>query len=411
MKYHYLFCDDSLENLVQFIPVLFAVDGMIPTNWSPSNFPNYRGRIRPIPPRMLNIKKRVRFGQCVDAFVEDAWWEGVVFDMHDDDDDSDGRLIFFPDLGDESRVLLKNLRVSQDWDAASDEWRIRGDWIFLEVIEELKLELPVFVPVKRIWNELRMTKCFVNEMKEWTCPVKENWKETVKEVMVGKFKVLMNDFFQGLSFPENLDFRKKHFLDSMINLDENSMKKDSVVLHNKKKVVKKDEALWTNRVKRSSKRARKEVSPKYRTPRTVLTWLIDNNVVLPRAKVQYCCKRDSSIMKGGRVTRTGIKCNCCKCVFSLVKFQKHAGSNGSGLPSANIFLEDGRSLLDCQLQIKNLRLKKKLQNIANDSDYICSVCQYGGELVLCDQCPSVFHTSCVGLKVIFLVFYFWLIVL
>ncbi|KAK1426849.1 hypothetical protein QVD17_15529 [Tagetes erecta] len=419
VKYHYLVCDDNSENLVQFIPVLFAVDGIIPTNWLPSNFPNYRGRIRPIPPRVLRDEKSLRFGQCVDAFVEDAWWEGVIFDKYSDDV-LDERLIFFPDLGDESRVMLKNLRVTQDWDAASDEWRVRGDWIFLEVIEEFKVELPVCVSVQQIWYELRMTKCFVNEMKEWTCPVKENWKETVKEVMVGKFKVLMTDFFQGLSFSENLDFRKKHFLESMINLDSNpdtilavnsgyeiddgdgehSMKKNSV-LHNKRKVVKKDEALRSNRVKRSSKRARKEVSPKYRTPRTVLTWLIDNNVVLPRAKVQYFCKRDSSVTKVGRVTRNGIKCNCCKRVFSLIKFQKHTGSNDSGLPSANIFLEDGRSLLDCQLQIKldqNSRLKKKRHEIENDSDYICSVCQYGGELVLCDQCPSAFHTSCVGLK-------------
>ncbi|KAD3336483.1 hypothetical protein R6Q59_028321 [Mikania micrantha] len=429
VKYHHLLCGNGLENLVQFIPVLFAVDGMIPTNWRPSNFPNYRGKIRPIPPWVFNDEDHFHFGQCVDVFLEDAWWEGVIFDH---DDDSDERLVFFPDLGDESRVLLKNLRVTQDWDATTDTWSFRGDWIFLEIIEEIKVDLPFFVYVKQIWHELRTTKCFVSEMKEWTCPVKENWKETIMEVMVDKFKLLMTDFFDGLRFSEDLDVRKKHFLDSMINFDSNQdtvlanksdcenlivelnnvyktndsdgedlSKKNNVVLHNETKVVKKDETLRTNRVKRSSKRARKEVSPKYRTPRTVLTWLIDNNIVLPRAKVQYCCKKDGSIMKVGRVTRNGIKCNCCRSVFSLLKFQKHVGSNNSGLPSANIFLEDGRSLLDCQLQIKldqNSGLKKTQHEIENDSDHICSVCHYGGKLVLCDQCPSSFHISCVGLK-------------
>nr|XP_043611247.1 increased DNA methylation 1-like [Erigeron canadensis] len=59
------------------------------------------------------------------------------------------------------------------------------------------------------------------------------------------------------------------------------------------------------------------------------------------------------------------------------------------------------SLLDCQLQLKldqEARLKGNRNEIENENDYICSVCQYGGELVLCDNCPSSFHTSCIGLQ-------------
>ncbi|KAI7740949.1 hypothetical protein M8C21_027200, partial [Ambrosia artemisiifolia] len=379
VKYHHLLCDDNSKNLVQFIPVLFAVDGIIPTNWRPSNFPNYRGKIRPIPPTVFCNKSSYHLGQCVDVFLEDAWWEGVIFDHNEDNDDTDERLVFFPDLGDESSVLLKNLRVTQDWDATTDKWRVRGNWVFLEVFETFKAGLPVFVSVKQIWYELKMTKRFVDEMKEWTCPVKENWKKAVSEVMMDKFKMLMTDLLQGLRFSEDFDSNPDAVLAIESNYENlsyesnNTFETNDDVLHNEKKVVKKDEALRTNRVKRSSKRARKEISPKYRTPRTVLSWLIDNNILLPRAKVQYCCKKDRRVMKVGR-------------------FQKHVGrgSGNSGLPSANIFLED-----DCQLQIKldrSLRLKKKRREIEND------ICQYGGELVLCDQCPSSFHTSCVGLK-------------
>ncbi|KAI3667758.1 hypothetical protein L6452_42827 [Arctium lappa] len=702
VKYDHLLCDDGSDNLIESIPVLFTVDGKIPADWRSSDFPNYRGKIRPVPPKFIHDEICLHYGQCVDVFYKYAWWEGVVFDHFDG---SDERLVFFPDMGDELRISFGNLRLTQDWDAASDEWKLRRDWIFLEVIEELKEEWPVLVSVKQIWYEVRMTKRFVKEMKEWTCSVKERWKETVKGVMVENFKLTMAEFFRNFCEDLNeggpfLDV-KRRVLDSMMNLEpsffenlvvedefanlcsnpdpnpvvksdyenlnspsENPVfewsksivcpqaeccpdaifkyfkcfksgrkppvdvtlkvrqhlsylgwkieskvyrigakggasfryrytdpngkqyhslnvlctelnkgssesislsssdvnryletpisstptgeepntrviesefcpqavvdycslqsetnsglrksrdvryrklqtsatkhlfavgwskfytermsgrkvlvysspdgrkfyglreacnyyikeclcrgfdnvgelvemgkveaygdlikKKDGVLnietissSPSKKQAVKKDESLTKSRngstgdplrtthVLRSSKRARKEISPMYRTPRTVLSWLIENNVILPRAKVQYRCKKDGRTMREGRVTRDGIKCSCCKRTFSLSKFQSHAGSS-YGRPSANVFLEDGRSLLDCQHQLhqnldqdsrsirmKPLRIKGNRHEIENDNDYICSICQYGGELVLCDECPSSFHTSCLGLK-------------
>ncbi|CAA2968610.1 Hypothetical predicted protein [Olea europaea subsp. europaea] len=160
-------------------------------------------------------------------------------------------------------------------------------------------------------------------------------------------------------------------------------------------------------VLRSSKRAREVAgSSSHRTPRTVLSWLIDNNVVLPRAKVQYRSKKDGRPMAEGRVSRDGIKCSCCQKIFTLSSFEAHAGSTNHR-PSANIFLEDGRSLVECQLQLrrdngnKSAKLEscnKKARQSCSTNDYICSVCHYGGELVLCDNCPSSFHTHCLGLK-------------
>ncbi|WMV19638.1 hypothetical protein MTR67_013023 [Solanum verrucosum] len=159
---------------------------------------------------------------------------------------------------------------------------------------------------------------------------------------------------------------------------------------------------------RSSKRARQAIvsSSLHHTPRTVLSWLIDNNVVLPRAKVQYRVKKDGHPMAEGWITRAGIKCKCCQKVYGISNFEVHAGSSYHR-PSANIFLEDGRSLLDCQLQMKeksivrNTRkrsplLKKRSHLGTNDN--VCSVCHYGGELLLCDECPSSFHTGCLGMK-------------
>lgn len=161
-------------------------------------------------------------------------------------------------------------------------------------------------------------------------------------------------------------------------------------------------------VTRSSKRIRDMIaSSSQQTPRTVLSWLIDNNMVLPRAKVQYRC-RNGLPMADGRVTREGIRCNCCGQIFTLSNFEVHAGSNNRR-PSANIFLGDGRSLLECQLQLKQKQINRCSRSESremkgsrrNRNDYICSVCHYGGELILCDQCPSAFHTQCLGLKVVF----------
>ncbi|GER28061.1 acyl-CoA N-acyltransferase [Striga asiatica] len=159
--------------------------------------------------------------------------------------------------------------------------------------------------------------------------------------------------------------------------------------------------------RRSSKRVRDKIaSSSQRTPRTILSWLIDNNVVLPRTSVYYHNKKNGPPLAEGRIAREGIRCNCCGGIFSLCKFESHAGSINHR-PSAHIFLEDGRSLLQCQLQLKKhntirfwrseSRAVKKREHIKTN-DYICSVCHYGGELVLCDQCPSSFHTQCLGLK-------------
>ena len=91
---------------------------------------------------------------------------------------------------------------------------------------------------------------------------------------------------------------------------------------------------------------------------------------------------------------------------SLSRFEAHAGSSYRR-SAANIFLEDGRSLLECQMQVirditrkdfkKESCSRKKSSKHHYENDYICSVCHYGGDLVLCDQCPSSFHKSCLGL--------------
>ncbi|CAH9094135.1 unnamed protein product [Cuscuta europaea] len=161
------------------------------------------------------------------------------------------------------------------------------------------------------------------------------------------------------------------------------------------------ETTTSTRLKRSSKTV---VSSAHRMPRNILSWLIDNEVIRPETTVRYCGRKDGRSLKEGSITRDGIKCNCCLEVYSITNFEVHAGSTNHR-PSANIFLEDGRSLLECQFEMKQKLSVNKTKIVhevrdTNQNDHICSICHDGGELILCDQCPSSFHTSCLGLKVV-----------
>ncbi|KAK6257228.1 hypothetical protein QUC31_000687 [Theobroma cacao] len=176
-----------------------------------------------------------------------------------------------------------------------------------------------------------------------------------------------------------------------------------------KKQEKSRENQTNPRVQRSSKRVREGPLPhsSHHQPRTILSWLIDNNAVSPLAKVYYRNKAGDPLMKG-RITRDGIQCDCCFRVFGLTAFEAHAGSNNHR-PAANIMLDDGsgRSLSNCQRQVRDSMIKGskaqspqtvKGNSYEHENDGLCSVCCYGGELICCDRCPSAFHVNCLGLK-------------
>ncbi|CAK7347426.1 unnamed protein product [Dovyalis caffra] len=167
-----------------------------------------------------------------------------------------------------------------------------------------------------------------------------------------------------------------------------------------------DRQKGTKRISRSSKRVRQGVVPSSSNvnPRTVLSWLIDNNGVLPREKVYYQGREDHRPILEGKITRDGIKCNCCQKVFTLGGFQTHAAGITPHKPAASIFTDGGRSLLDCQMQLMRMFEANSNHTVMNgnwkqgENDDVCSVCHYGGELILCDSCPSSFHENCLGLK-------------
>ncbi|KAK7362185.1 hypothetical protein VNO77_04289 [Canavalia gladiata] len=118
-----------------------------------------------------------------------------------------------------------------------------------------------------------------------------------------------------------------------------------------------------------------------------LSQLMDNKLVGLYSSV--FCRDTNNEVKKRKLLRYGIACDCCGFVFSLARFEAHVGCT-KHRPSATIFLEDGRSLLNCQRKA----MKEEGPEIMNDS--IRSVCHYSDELMLCDCCPSSFHPYCLG---------------
>jgi hypothetical protein len=158
------------------------------------------------------------------------------------------------------------------------------------------------------------------------------------------------------------------------------------------------------------------VLPCQHRAKTVLSLLIEKNILLPRDKLTYKQRSDGPGIKEGSVCKDGIKCMCCNEIFTLENFEVHAGSS-TPLPSAHMFLKDGKSLSQCLIEFMggnkpkdspHVRLKGRYSDLESDS--LCSVCNDGGEILLCDNCPSTYHYDCVGLEVILIrVIYFLLV--
>ncbi|XP_074316190.1 uncharacterized protein LOC141652566 [Silene latifolia] len=142
----------------------------------------------------------------------------------------------------------------------------------------------------------------------------------------------------------------------------------------------------------------------YSGKHSLLAWLIDSGTVSLGGKVRYMDCHKTKTMLEGSLTRDGIHCPCCKEVISVFEFEKHAGST-LGQPYENLCLENGQSLIQCQLDSWNKQDAAILNGfhtvIVDDddpNDDTCAVCGDGGDLMCCDGCPSTFHHDCLTIE-------------
>jgi len=160
--------------LVESIRVRHVIDGLAS---SLKHGKRYRGYIRPFPSAMENCEQKWSYGLCVDALFDDAWWEGVLLDDHED---SEERAVFFPDEGDEQKFHVKRLRVTQDWDESEGSWNGRGHWVLATMRESFERES---LSIKEIWFYLRQKMDFMRKAREWTIGEESPWLKLMKEVI------------------------------------------------------------------------------------------------------------------------------------------------------------------------------------------------------------------------------------
>lgn len=87
----------------------------------------------------------------------------------------DGRFIFFPNLGDEMKIGIYQLRITQEWDEVTENWKQGAKWVFLELVEECERVSFVAVSIKQFYYNVRARNDFDGIM-DSIGNVKDLWK-------------------------------------------------------------------------------------------------------------------------------------------------------------------------------------------------------------------------------------------
>ncbi|KAL0436938.1 UNVERIFIED_CONTAM: Increased DNA methylation 1 [Sesamum radiatum] len=77
------------------------------------------------------------------------------------------------------------------------------------------------------------------------------------------------------------------------------------------------------------------------------------------------------------------------------QFEAHAGFAFRRKPYMSIYTFNGVSLHQLSLELSKTR-----KSSTEEHDDLCSICEDGGDLLCCANCPRGFHTECVGLSAI-----------
>ncbi|XP_006650578.1 uncharacterized protein LOC102716107 [Oryza brachyantha] len=143
----------------------------------------------------------------------------------------------------------------------------------------------------------------------------------------------------------------------------------------------------------------------YEWKRTVLSWLIDLDIVCVNAKLKCMDETRTDVLLEGIITRDGINCSCCSNVFPVLEFVAHAGGSVSK-PYRNL-LVDGMDtdLLHCLINAWDKQSDSERKGFFpistetdDPNDDTCGICGDGGNLICCDGCPSTFHMNCLELE-------------
>lgn len=145
--------------------------------------------------------------------------------------------------------------------------------------------------------------------------------------------------------------------------------------------------------------------------KTILSWIINCNIVQESAAVCYVHNNaDQQPLKVGKITREGILCNCCIKVLTVENFQYHAVGEVNSPYEHIIIMDMNQSLLHCMIKAwnhpseverHNFNLILGVGSYSDTYDDACMICADGGELMCCDRekCNSTHHYRCMDMEV------------
>ncbi|KAF3448271.1 hypothetical protein FNV43_RR08984 [Rhamnella rubrinervis] len=149
------------------------------------------------------------------------------------------------------------------------------------------------------------------------------------------------------------------------------------------------------------------LTEKSKEKKTIFSWLIQLKIIEDSAEVWYMDRTYEKLMLSGKVTESGILCNCCRDVVTVWDFELHAHSNANRPYQYIVVANNGPSLLECQIHAwlistelmgAGYNLIEPSKSAADDNDDACIFCADGGDLICCEQCPTTMHSSCMDLK-------------
>ncbi|GAB2246343.1 hypothetical protein Droror1_Dr00001836 [Drosera rotundifolia] len=435
VKYDDLLSESGKSKLVESIPVTGVIEGVHKRAYVKSK---HRGRVRPPPPSIeqCSSRSRLKFGVCVDALFEDAWWEGMIFDC---DDGSRERSVFFPDEDDERKFKVSELRISQDWDELSGEWNERGVWMLVKLAEAHKMEASLGHFIKHVWSHLRVNYGFLKMISEWTCGSYCMWKKYFTEALCELatkpsrrsfgypnnsrvFAVIksknsasggkgVHDWFRASDEKGEAEQAGRATPNIRSKISNACVRKDKVT-QRRKQHLKISKLRWLKPV----------VSPKHRFKRygcprsnAVRGPVIKRSLMLESARNTVTtrfrgCRGWGSIGLSNQRSRLKKKKRVPKKIHrTAMKCDPSSKKEGEVPKLVRKEVDISNSPYYNDLRHPSSRGAKTLDNLTNSAqeqrmkrskrcDSVCFVCNYGEDLLPCDNCLSSYHLTCAGLK-------------
>ncbi|XP_044485277.1 increased DNA methylation 1-like [Mangifera indica] len=149
--------------------------------------------------------------------------------------------------------------------------------------------------------------------------------------------------------------------------------------------------------------------------KTVLSWLIDKEIIQKNEQVWYMDESHNVVLQKGKITPAGVLCCCCDKVITVHEFEGHAQRRDLKMPYDNIYLVRLQSYL-LSIMVKALQREDEvtfnliqLHKIASDrnddacinvpqGDWLCPrcVCKFcgAGSNTECLECEMKYHEEC-----------------